>query len=109
MRRAVHAAFGVPVLFYPAGSRTVRLTNPPLTARYHSKMQVAGDPVGGGYAQMLEGVNRVVLSREQLSAAGVVLKQGDVLAFPDYLMRVRLDIKDVYTGPINETWSVGVL
>ena len=109
MRRAVHGAFAVPVLFRPQGSTAPRTLNPPLTARYHSKMQVSADPVGGGYAQVVADTNRVVLSREELAASRTVLRQGDVLEFPSYGMSVRLDIRDTYTGPINETWSVSVL
>lgn len=108
-RRAVHSAFAVPVLFYPRGGRLATVLEKPLTARVHNKVVTAADVFGGGSAQIYDGQTHVVFDREELLAAGIAPKQGDVVEFLDYGFSLRLDIlNDVSaTGPITEKWTAG--
>ena len=106
-RRARHQAFAVPVQFYPKGARSALALVPPLTARLHNRVTVAADPLGGGYAQITEGITRLLFSRDELAAAGLVPKQGDRVAFgPPFDVTVLLDTKDTPNGPVVEKWNV---
>ena len=110
-RRNVHRAFAVPCLF---GDDSVALT-----ARFHDKMSLGGDiEPGVGYANIIEGITRVIFDREELAAAdggfGVTPTRGDRIVFPDYMgisgdLTVELDARDPYDGPIDEKWSVAVI
>lgn len=103
----VHSTFAVPVSYYDKGSRTPRVLENPVTARLHNRIAVAPDPVAGGYAQIVEGVTRVIFSRDNLTLAGVAPKQGDKISFgPPYNVVVVLDVKDTPNGPVTEKWSV---
>lgn len=102
-----HKAFAVPVQFYPKGQRTPLALVPPITARLHNRVTVAADPTGGGYAQITEGITRVIMSRVELAAASLVPKQGDRLVFgPPFDVAVQLDTKDTPNGPVVERWNV---
>lgn len=108
-RRSVHTAFAVPcVLTNGDGSR-------PTTARLHTRISMGGDIASEGYAGIIEGINRVVFSRELLAALdgglGVVPARGDKVVFTNYIapgvdLALDLDARDTYEGPIDERWSV---
>lgn len=108
-RRLVQQTFAVPcVLQTGAGSFTV-------TARHHNKMALGGDIAGEGYASIIEGINRVIFNREELSALddgiGVTPARGDRVIFFDYNgtgldVTVELDARDPFDGPIDEKWTV---
>lgn len=108
-RRAVHSAFAVPVLFYPGGSTVAASPENPLMARLHNKVQISADPLSGGYAQIVEGVTRVIFDRDTLQAAGIAPRQGDVVEFTAYKVRVRLDTRDTPNGPVTDRWSVNLV
>lgn len=108
-RRTAHATFAVPcVLQNGSGSF-------PLTARLHDRIVLGGDLNSSGFAGILEGVQRVIFNREELSAAddgfGITPARGNILTFADYLgtghdVVVELDARDPYDGTITEKWSV---
>lgn len=105
-RRLVHRAYAVPINFYPRGVSAPLALQNPLTARLHNKIKIDADPLGGGYAQIVDTNTRVLFDQEDLDAAGVAPKEGDIIEFPDYDMRVRLDIRDQGNGPIIQKWTV---
>lgn len=109
-RRAVHAAFAVPIGYIPKGS-SYAWTYPtdfqyPLTARFHTKVKVDPDPLGGGYAQIIDTNTRVIFNMDELTANNINPRTGDLIYFPDYGFRVRLDIMDANNGPITQKWTV---
>lgn len=100
-RRAVHEAFAVPGLYSgPGGIATVEVT-----CRFHDRRVVGGD-ISAGYATIVEGVTRLVFNREELRAKGVTLRQRGRVLLPEYNMRLELDQRDPYDGPVTEKWSV---
>jgi hypothetical protein len=113
-RLDVHNAFALPVLYYLAGTTTALALASPLTARLHNKVVLPPSPETGGYAQMLEGVTKVLFNRQQLNALGVVPAQGDYLQFTDYplyaggFVTATLDVRDPRNGPVVDKWSVSL-
>lgn len=106
-RRNVHAAFAVRCLYTPPNSPSNQLPVE-LTARLHTKI-VAGGAQSPGYANVIEGVNRAIFNREELTAKTVVLRKNGRIEFPDYTMVFQLDIRDASDGAITEKWSLASL
>lgn len=113
-RTAVHSAFEVPCLL-ARGARD-GIGDIPLTARFHNRMGLTGDLQSQGYAEIIEGIQRVVLNRELLATAldggELTLVRGDIITFPDYIaigtdLTLMLDARDPYDGPVTERWAVG--
>lgn len=99
-RRAVHEQFAVPAVYYevtPGPGRGLR-------ARLHTKIARGGD-IGGGYAEVVEGITRAVFNREELALQRITLRRNGLVLFPGNV-RVTLDIRDPYEGPLNESWTV---
>jgi len=113
-RRDVHSRFAVPCTV-ATGSRGGS-GDVPLTARFHNKMALGGDILSEGYANIIEGIQRVIFNREEFVTAvnggQLTLSRGDVVTFPNYMgpnqdLVVVLDARDPHDGPIDEKWSVG--
>lgn len=62
-----------------------------------------------GYATIVEGVTRLIFNREELAAKNVTLRQRGRISIPAYNMRLELDTRDPYDGPVTEKWSVAPL
>ena len=108
-RRTVHATMAVPCSLRNADGTFA------LTARLHNKITIGGDIESQGFATVLEGVTRIILSREELAladnGAGVSPTRTDQVTFTDYNgtgqdVTFELDVRDPYDGPITEKWSV---
>ena len=101
-RRLVHQAFAVPAT-YTAPGGTVAV---PLTVRMHGKIIMGGDIEGEGYATIVENVNKLVFSRDELTAANLTLQANGLVILIPYSYSFRLDIKDPDDGPVTERWHV---
>lgn len=104
-RRAVQTAFGVLALY---SSATV---NPPveIRARWHHRLsRPFGDLENGGYAEVIEGIDRIVLIPETVDGEPVVLARKGVITFPEMLPGVEfeLDHREPSDGPLEEAWAV---
>lgn len=102
-RQAVHSTLAVPVLFKDSPTS---IPDDRLTARWHTKLVKQGDIDGVG-AQVIEGVDRVIFDRGELSFFEVTPKRGDIVIFPQYQdLTVVLDTRLPADGPIEEIWLV---
>jgi hypothetical protein len=106
-RRSNHEALGVAILWsdgvltLPAGGADRDV----LSARWGNKIVSQGD-LGGDYAEILEGLDRIIFQDEQLDALGIQLARGDTIEFPEYGITFELDQPQPRDGPLNVYWSV---
>lgn len=105
VRRAVNTTFGVQA-FYTDASVDVPVE---IRARWHNRLsRPFGDLNGDGYAEVIEGIDRIVLIPETVNGMPVVLQRAGVVTFPTVLPGVEfiLEHKEPATGPLEEAWAV---
>lgn len=103
-RRDVHGTLAVRCLYKPPGNTAVR----EVTSRLHTKV-VVGGAEQPGYATIIEGVTKAVFNREDLALAGIVLRRGGQVSFPDWNVTYTLDTRDSYDGAVTEKWTLASL
>lgn len=104
-RRSIHDRMSVAAQH--ADPSTGTLT--PVSVRWHNKLALLGDLGDSGYASVIEGIDRVIFSRDELTALGIKLKMNDVITMTAVgydNARLRLDVKEKVAGPIEEIWQV---
>jgi len=100
-RRAVMDTLGVDAL-YKDDSMSAPVA---IRARWHSKIDRFGDMGNAGYAEVIEGIERVILGIEQARSLNV--SRGGVITFPTLGGNsVTLEAMEPKDGPIEEIWSV---
>lgn len=100
-RRAVMTTLGVDAL-YKDDSRPVPVA---IRARWHSKIDRFGDSQNAGYAEVIEGLERLILDDAQATALNVV--RGGVVSFPTLDgISVTLEAMEPKDGPVEQIWSV---
>jgi len=100
-RRVVHDTLAVDALFHesdPADPST------PIRARWHNKIDRFGDIENQGYAEFVQGIDRIIFIPSD--HPGVVLKQNSVIVFPAYGKVFTLQVKEKKSGPLEEIWQV---
>lgn len=103
-RRVVHDTLGVPA-FYQDDSMSAPKV---ITARWFNKVAKYGDLVETGYAEVVEGVDRVVLF--PCDTPTIRFARNGVITFPAYNRSFRLDILEPADGPSEQqVWQVVVL
>lgn len=102
--KVVHDTFKVQALYYAPGS----LVSVTLGVRWHDKATLVGNIVETGYADVIEGIDRVIFDRDELALKSVVLERsGRVVLGPVYNNAVLcLDAEEKANGPVNVTWKV---
>lgn len=106
-RLALHAAMSVGIVWsngidtLPMGGEDKTV----LSARWGNKLVVQGDG-GGDYANVIEGIERIIFQDRQLTALGITLARGDTILFPKYGAKFELDQREPTDGPLNVYWSV---
>jgi hypothetical protein len=102
-RQAVHNQAAVQAYYTDS-----QVTSPvSLSCRWHNKLVAeVGNLESTGYAQTLEGVDAVVFDIGELTAAGLALRQGGFVTFPDYSMTFILDTLMPGDGVVNVKWMV---
>lgn len=106
-RKAVHDTMAVAVE-WSDGVTTLPEGGPDktvLSARWGNRM-VRSDALGSEYAEIFEGVDRLIFQRPQLDALGIVLKRTQTVRFPDYNVTFELDQRQEGDGPLNLYWTV---
>lgn len=104
-RRAVHTVFGVQAFYSDAS------INPPIEtrARWHSRVSKPfGDLYdGAGYAEVIEGIDRIVLIPERLDGTPFVPVHGGKFTFTNIPgVTFILDTRDPNMGLPTVAWSV---
>lgn len=98
-RRVVHDALGVSA-FYQDDTMSAPKA---ITARWHNKIDRYGDLQDQGYAEVVEGVDRIVLFPCDYPALN--FKRNGVVTFPAYGNSFRLDILEPADGPEQAVWQ----
>lgn len=76
-----------------------------LDVRWHNKSVLGGDLESGGYAEIVEGIERVIFNIPQLELKGITLKARALVTMADGT-KLRLSVKNPKVGPIEEVWDV---
>lgn len=100
-RRTVQETFGVQA-FYSDVTVNVPVE---FRARWHSRInRPVGDLDAGGYAEIIEGIDRIVFI---LESCEFVPTRGGAITFPSIPdTTFLLEHKDPATGPLEEAWVV---
>lgn len=80
-----------------------------LRVRWHNKIARYGDLEGGGYAEVIEGVNRLIFDADELNEKGVVPVQGARVTLTDAAFNntvLILDTAEPRVGPVEVIWNV---
>lgn len=99
-RRAVHSTMGVSAFYEDSQSGRVGLR-----VRWHNRIAIQGDLVEAGYANIIDGVNRVVFDKAELDEKGVILSRGGEVTMGDGTVLI-LDHQEPVVGPIEIIWGV---
>lgn len=105
-RRDVHASLSVSAR-YESYSQEVIVDG--LSVRWHNKRQLVGDLDSGGYAQIIDGVERIVFMQDELQAKGVTLEGGDVIIITAEgygNVGLVLQTQEQIVGPVEVIWQV---
>ena len=105
-RRDVHASLSVPAR-YENYAQDVIVED--LSVRWHNKIAIMGDLENGGYANIVEGIERIIFTREELAVKGVVLSEGDsIIMTAEGYENARLVLKtqEPIVGPVEVVWQV---
>lgn len=104
-RRAVHTAFS-----FDATYQDRSLTDAvPITVRWHNRLVIQGDYDSSGYANVIDGIERVIFNREELATLGIKPVQNAVIIITEEGYEgttLFLDQKEAHVGPVEEKWWV---
>lgn len=105
-RRAVHSALSVHAR-YESYSPDVPAVE--LSVRWHNKIAVMGDLESGGYASVIEGIERIIFDRTELKKKGVHLDEGDRVyitaeGFDDVCLTLKT--QEPIVGPVEVIWQI---
>lgn len=99
LRRTVHDTLAV-AAFYEDDS----MSKPaPVQARWHNKIDRFGDPESAGFAEHIQGVDRIVLFPGDTPA--LRFRRGGVVRFPGYGNAFTLEILEPSNGPLQQVWQ----
>lgn len=104
-RRDVHASFSVSATY-----QDYSLDTPvPLSVRWHNKIARFGDLLDGGYAEVVEGIERIIFMRDEVEAAGLILRESGFVTITaeGYENAVLvLAAQEPKVGPVEVIWMV---
>lgn len=85
----------------------------PVTVRWHNKIARQGDLEGAGWAEVIEGVERLIFNRDLLQKANDgqplrLLHKGVItITAPGYNnAQFTLEAREPIVGPVEEIWNV---
>lgn len=99
-RRAVHETLGVSALYQDSTMSAPE----PIRVRWHSKIDRMGDLENAGYAEIIEGLHRVILDAAQ--ARLLAVRRTGVITIPVWSARLSLEALEPSDGPFEEIWTV---
>jgi hypothetical protein len=104
-RKAVHAAFSYSAT-YKDGTLDAAV---PVDVRWHNRLVMLGDYDGAGYANVIDGIERIIFDRDQLGTLGITPRRGGVVVITENGMdntSLTLDTREKHVGPLEEKWVV---
>lgn len=105
MRRAVHTTLSVSAFYTDLNTETPV----ELSVRWHNKIELQGDMSSAGYAEVIEGIERIILSKSELEAKNITPRRGGEVTIltPGWGEPViTLDSREPQFGPDEEIWRV---
>lgn len=106
VRRTVQKTFGVTAFYRAPDSVDAPIE---MRARWHNQISkpYGGLQDGDGYAQIIEGIDRIVCIPEDVFGAQVTLARNGEFTFPSIPdTTFVLELREPATGPLEELWSV---
>lgn len=106
-RRVVHSTFGVPAFYSDPESGI----EDEVTVRFHTKIERFGDLQDRGWAEIVTGLNRLILDKIELQDKNILPRRGAKVrlqprGFEDVV--VVLEVAEPDTGPVTSTWQVAL-
>lgn len=104
-RRDVHASLSIAARYESYSQDVVE----DIAVRWHNKIALMGDLDSGGYANIIEGIERVIFMRSELTAKGITIEEGDslVITAPGFEnARLILKEREPIVGPEEVIWQV---
>lgn len=99
-RRVVHETLGV-TAFYQDSTMS---TPAAIRVRWHSKIDRFGDNESAGYAEVIEGIHRVIF--DAAAARALKVKSAGTLSIPSMGgARLTLEAREPSDGPFEEIWT----
>lgn len=79
-----------------------------LGVRWHNKISRHGDLENQGYAEIVEGIDRMIFDLAELSEKGITLVRDGIVTMPALMggFSFALDVQEADTGPIERIWLV---
>jgi hypothetical protein len=78
----------------------------PITVRWHDKINRFGNLENAGWAQTIEGIDRLIFNRPELTSKGIVLSSHSIVTLNAAGDKFQLDLKEPPNGPVEEVWIV---
>lgn len=102
IRQTVHDVLqvGATVIVAPGGEAQ------DITVRWHDKINRFGNLENAGWAQTVEGIDRLIFNRPELTSKSIVLTDKSVVTLNAAGDKFQLDVKEPPNGPIEEVWVV---
>lgn len=104
VRQTVHETLGVPGLYQDHSMSVPE----PIRVRWHSKIDRFGDLESSGYAEVIEGIDRVIFQATEARAVGV-RSGGTVTIQALGGVQLTLGAQEPADGPYEEIWSASKL
>lgn len=105
VRSIVHETMAIPAVYTDGQCGD----SASLRVRFHSKINRFGDLTEQGWAEIVEGVNRLIFDKRELDEQGVVLRSGGQVTLQargfENIVLV-LHVREPEEGPINVVWQV---
>jgi hypothetical protein len=99
LRRVVHDTLGVDALYQDDS-----MSDPvAITARWHNKIDRFGDPESQGYAEIVQGIDRIGLIPEYYP--DITFRRGGTVTFPAYGNAFVLQVLEPADGPHTRWWQ----
>lgn len=99
LRRTVHDTMAVDA-FYEDDSMNAPEA---IRARWHNKIDRFGDLENAGYAEIVQGIDRIVLFPGDTPA--LTFRHGGKVRFPGYGNAFTLEYLEPPTGPLQQVWQ----
>lgn len=105
-RQAIHDRLSFVVTYTDDHGRNGRSVD--LNVRWHGKINNQGEAPGAAYAEVIEGIDRLIFDRGQLAALNVTLHRKGVVLFPAEMGNIdwTLETQEPDDGPVNRSWIV---
>jgi hypothetical protein len=102
LRRTVHRTLGVDAFY----TDDAVIDPAPIKARWHNKIDRFGDPEQLGFAEIIQGIDRIILIPEDYPE--IEFKHGGRIEFPKYGNAFLLDAREPSSGPLEVIWQATV-